>query len=333
MYDSIQPQSITATRHTEGLHKQSLAPSSRTAHYEREAFIARAGSRCPLPMKETAYLLQAALISVWWVGLASSQLFFAAFQFEEIPSTAFWAFFAPDVILIAALSTVRAYKKNSAIEYVILGAFGYATLYCANATILTASGYLPTGLMLVGLAYNLFICFNDSLFRSSSTSTAWNVVKTLIQVACIWILALVIIPFVILDAFDALMLPSLGTWQLVGAFLFGCFSLLGLSSAYIMVRDGAGTPLPLDQTNKLVVTGPYRYVRNPMAIAGIGQGLAVSVVFQSLPILTYSVLGALVWHLVVRPSEERDMVQRFGEPYENYRRQVSCWLPTFRPKG
>jgi len=284
-------------------------------------------------MKETAYLLQAALISAWWVGLASSEFFFAAFQFGEISSTAFWAFFAPDVILIAALSTARAYKKNSAIEYVILGAFGYATLYCANATVLTASGYLPTGLMLAGLAYNVFICFNDSLFRSSSTSTVWNVIKTLVQVVCIWILALVIMPYVILDAFDALILPSLGIWLLVGAFLFGCFSLLGLSSAYFMVRDGYGTPLPLDQTNKLVVTGPYQYVRNPMAIAGIGQGLAVSFVFQSVAILIYAILGALVWHLVVRPSEERDMSQRFGEPYEIYRRQVSCWKPTFSRKA
>jgi protein-S-isoprenylcysteine O-methyltransferase Ste14 len=274
--------------------------------------------------------LQAALISVWWVGLASNQFFFAAFQFDEIPPTAFWAFFAPDVILIAALSTVRAYHENASIEFVILGAFGYASLYCANATVLTASGYLPTGLMLVGLAYNAFLCFNDLLFRASSTSMAWNVVKTLVQIVCIWILALGVIPYVILDAFDAMVLPNLGIWLFVGALLFCCFSLLGLTSAFFMVRDGAGTPLPLDQTNYLVVSGPYHYVRNPMAIAGIGQGLAISIVFQSVPILIYSVLGALIWHLVVRPSEERDLAQRFGEPYEVYRRQVSCWIPTFR---
>lgn len=104
--------------------------------------------------------------------------------------------------------------------------------------------------------------------------------------------------------------------------------MLGLTSAYFMVRDGAGTPLPLDQTNHLVVSGPYRYVRNPMAIAGIGQGLAISIAFQSIPILIYSVLGAIVWQMVVRPAEERDMAQRFGEPYEVYRRKVSCWIPT-----
>ena len=157
----------------------------------------------------------------------------------------------------------------------------------------------------------------------------WNAIKTLIQTVCIWTMALVMVPYVILDAFDAFVLPGLGIWLLVGAVLFVGFSLLGLASAFFLIRDGAGTPLPLDQTNHLVVSGPYRYVRNPMAIAGIGQGLAVAVIFQSIPLLIYVGLGALVWQLVVRPIEERDMTRRFGESYAEYCRQVSCWIPTF----
>ena len=100
-----------------------------------------------------------------------------------------------------------------------------------------------------------------------------------------------------------------------------------------MVRDGAGTPLPLDQTNNLVVTGPYHYVRNPMAIAGIGQGVSIAAIYQSVPILIYSLLGALVWHTVVRPMEEQDMIGRFGEAYVEYRQRVSCWIPTFRRRA
>lgn len=194
-------------------------------------------------MKETAYLLQSALISAWWIGLASSAFIFDAFQFDEISPTAFWAFFAPDVILIAVLSAIRAYRKDTATEYVILGAFAYASLYCLNATILTASGYLPTTIMLIGLTYNAFLCFNPSLFRASSTSVTRNALKTLVQVVCIWFLALVVIPYVILDAFDALTLPSFGISLIAGALLFICSGLLGLTSTYFMVRDGAGTPL------------------------------------------------------------------------------------------
>lgn len=281
-------------------------------------------------MKETAFLLQAALITAWWVGLATSSEFFDAFQYDGIPATAFWAFFGPDIFLIAALSAVRTYWSNESVELVILGAFAYAALYCCNATLLTWSGYLPTGLMVLGLMYNVFLCFNRSAFRNSSTGLSWNAAKTVIQIVCIWSLSLAVVPYVILEAFDSTVTVTLNENSLLGAILFVCFSGLGLTSAYFMVRDGDGTPLPLDQTNTLVVTGPYRFVRNPMAIAGIGQGVSVSILFQSIPVLVYSLLGIPIWHLVVRPIEERDMLNRFGDSYRLYRDRVSCWIPSFR---
>ena len=178
--------------------------------------------------------------------------------------------------------------------------------------------------------FNFFLCFNESLFRNSSASFIHNVAKTFIQIVCIWILALVVIPFIILDAFDNLAMPRLEFSLYLGSVAFVCCSALGLTSAFFMVRDGSGTPLPLDQTNKLVVTGPYHFVRNPMAVAGIGQALAISLVFLSLPILLYSLTGALIWHVVVRPFEERDMVARFGNAYVAYRERVNCWIPRFR---
>ena len=284
-------------------------------------------------MKETAYLLQAALIAAWWVGLSSSQAFFNAFQFDSVSPTAFWAFFAPDVVLIAGLSAIRAYRFNAALEYVVLGAFAYASLYCANATFLTNSGYLSTGLMVLGLGYNIFLCLGQSLFRNSSTNFSLNVTKTIVQIVCIWVLALVVIPYIILDAFHSSVIPEFGISLVLGSLAFICCSALGLTSSFYMVRDGAGTPLPLDQTNNLVVTGPYHYVRNPMAIAGIGQGVSIAAIYQSVPILIYSLLGALVWHTVVRPMEEQDMIGRFGEAYVEYRQRVSCWIPTFRRRA
>ena len=151
----------------------------------------------------------------------------------------------------------------------------------------------------------------------------------MIQIVCVWTLSLVAVPFILLDAFETLAILSFGLSFYLASIGFACCSVLGLASAYMMVRDGGGTPLPLDQTNRLVVTGPYRYVRNPMAVAGIGQGLALALIFQSASILIYALLGALVWHLVVRPVEEGDMVRRFGDSYLEYRKHVSCWIPTF----
>jgi protein-S-isoprenylcysteine O-methyltransferase Ste14 len=214
------------------------------------------------------------------MGLASSNRIFAAFQFDGIPPTAFWAFFAPDIIFIALLSAVRAYWKQSSLEYMILGAFGYASFYCCNATLLTFSGYLPTGLMALGLFYNVFLCFHAHLFRTASTGGKWNTTKTVVQIVCIWFLTLVIIPYMILDAFHTAPIQYDEWRMIVGAVLFLSFSFLGLLSAYFMVREGDGTPLPLDQTNRLVTAGPYGYVRNPMAIAGIGQGLSVALLIR-----------------------------------------------------
>ncbi len=140
------------------------------------------------------------------------------------------------------------YRKFS-VSSSSVGAFGYAALYCCNATLLTWSGLLPTGLMLMGLGYNAFLCFHQSVFReSTSASIPINAAKTLIQIACIWILALVVIPYVILDAFDSLTWPRSGFFLWTGVTLFVVFGLLGLASSFFSVRDGSGTPLPLDQT-------------------------------------------------------------------------------------
>lgn len=254
--------------------------------------------------------------------------FFEVFQFKNLPRNAFWAFWIPDFVAIVGLSLLRAYWTQSKIlQYVILGSFSYATLYCMSLSFDSNSGWLPTGIMFLGLQYNIFLCFHSSLFRTSNSGLAGNVFKTGIQIVCIWAIALVMIPAIILHSFGSLKFPSF-TWNFYsGIMLLGLFSCLGLSSSFFLVRDGSGTPLPMDQTNELVVSGPYRYVRNPMAVAGIGQGIALSVLFWSVPILFYSLLGAVIWHFVVRPVEEKDMEARFGPDFLQYRNRVRCWLP------
>lgn len=281
-------------------------------------------------MKETAYLLQATLVSVWWIGLTVSDRFFAAFQFDGLSPLAFWSFFGPDMVLIAGLSIWRTYVRNRTVELIVLGAFAYATLYCLNATLLTGSGYLSTGLMVLGLGYNVFLCFGDALFRVATTGLWSNAWKTGLQVVCAWGLALVVLPYVLLDAFSADMNVRWGWHAIAGAGLLLVCSALGLASAFWMVRDGNGTPLPLDQPKSLVTSGPYRFVRNPMAVAGIGQGIAVAIVFQSVVVFVYALLGAVVWQWVIRPVEEQDMMRRFGEAYCRYQASVPCWLPVQR---
>lgn len=278
-------------------------------------------------MKSNAYLIQALLIGLWWVGLFASEDFFAAFQFSNIDKTSFQSFFLPDITIIGGLSIYRAYKDSKACEFIILGGFAFATLYCINASFLTGSGYLPTLIMILGLCYNMFLVKTDSFFKTAQTnSTFLNATKTILQIICVWSITLGIIPFIITKAFPQSLNTNI-TIQILALFIFLISSSLGVWSAISLVKNGKGTPLPLDQTQQLVTQGPYQYIRNPMAVAGLLQGVAVSLYLGSLPVFLYTVLGALLWQYVVRPSEEKDMLDRFGSSYSEYKSKVRCWWP------
>jgi protein-S-isoprenylcysteine O-methyltransferase Ste14 len=98
-----------------------------------------------------------------------------------------------------------------------------------------------------------------------------------------------------------------------------------------MSTIGRGTPLPLDHAHELVVVGPYRYVRNPMAVSGVGQGLMVALFLGSPLVAVYALMGSGIWQHIFRPLEEDDLAARFGADYENYRREVKCWIPRLTP--
>ena len=68
---------------------------------------------------------------------------------------------------------------------------------------------------------------------------------------------------------------------------------------------------------------------NPMAVSGVGQGLAVALFLGSPLVALYALMGSLIWQLIFRPLEEDNLAERFGEPYEEYKEAVKCWIPRF----
>lgn len=121
-----------------------------------------------------------------------------------------------------------------------------------------------------------------------------------------------------------------GAATAAGVALLVLASALGLWSAWSIATRGDGTPLPSAMPNRLVVAGPYRLVRNPMAVAGILQGVAVGLLLSSWLVVAYALCGAALWHAFVRPLEEDDLERRFGEEYRRYRARVRCWWPRLR---
>lgn len=158
---------------------------------------------------------------------------------------------------------------------------------------------------------------------------AWNLAKTFAQVVVFWTFFLAVLPAGIRYAEARLGIqPILVPGQVAsGAVLFAVLSALGLWSGITMSWLGAGTPLPVDAPRKLVIAGPYRFVRNPMAIAGLGQGLAVAIATGSPMTVAYVLTGGLLWNALARPLEEADLRRRFGADFDDYARRVRCWWP------
>ena len=171
-------------------------------------------------------------------------------------------------------------------------------------------------------------------FKSARPASAgWNLAKTAAQTTVFWVLFLGVGPWVLVRVESVLgWVPwSFPHQRTLGLVLFVAFGLVNLWSGVAMAYWGRGTPLPLDMARTLVVAGPYRYVRNPMAIGGLGAGIAIGVGLGSTATTLYPVLGGLVWNVFVRPIEERDLEARFGAPFVAYRDAVRCWWPRLSP--
>ncbi|MGH2376726.1 MAG: methyltransferase family protein [bacterium] len=97
------------------------------------------------------------------------------------------------------------------------------------------------------------------------------------------------------------------------------------------VRDGLGTPAPILPPERLVVSGPYRYVRNPMYIGVISMVVGQALIFGSRAVLVYALCVAAAFHAFVLWYEEPTLHRRFGAEYEAYRREVHRWRPRVTP--
>ena len=79
------------------------------------------------------------------------------------------------------------------------------------------------------------------------------------------------------------------------------------------MRFSDGTPAPWEPTQKIVVRGPYRYIRNPMITGALLILSAQAMLFQSLPIALWMIVF-LIFNLIYFPKvEEPRMLKRFSD--------------------
>jgi protein-S-isoprenylcysteine O-methyltransferase Ste14 len=117
----------------------------------------------------------------------------------------------------------------------------------------------------------------------------------------------------------------------VGAVLIAAGVGVLLHSFARFVVEGAGTPAPVAPTERLVVGGLYRHVRNPMYVA-VGATIVGQALVLGRPwLLAYAAAFWAVTATFVRFYEEPTLSARYGEEYAAYKRAVPGWLPRPRP--
>ena len=119
--------------------------------------------------------------------------------------------------------------------------------------------------------------------------------------------------------------------QITGMIIGTFGAVVALWCIFTFVSLGKGTPAPFDPPRRLVIQGPYRFVRNPMYIgAGLSLGGA-AFFYDSLPLLGYTGIFFLIAHLFVILYEEPVLRRTFGREYEVYCHQTKRWWPRLLP--
>jgi protein-S-isoprenylcysteine O-methyltransferase Ste14 len=127
--------------------------------------------------------------------------------------------------------------------------------------------------------------------------------------------------------------PVPGGWPVraVGGLLVAAGAAVLLHAFARFVVEGGGTPAPVAPTERLVIGGLYRHVRNPMYLAVVAAIVGQALALGRAVLLAYA---AAVWAAMaafVRVYEEPTLSRRHGAAYEAYRRAVPAWIPRRTP--
>ncbi|WP_022889082.1 methyltransferase family protein [Agromyces italicus] len=215
-----------------------------------------------------------------------------------------------------------------AVVATVTGEAGWGVLLMAAASVASA---VALSLMVLGRVPTEWMLVGPFRFRRADATAKprAHLAATAAQIFVFWGVFLGVVPLGITWLEQRWQLTVVAPVWLApsGAVVFVLASALGIWSAVAMATRGAGTPLPAATANRLVLAGPYRFVRNPMAVAGIAQGVGVGLMLGSWLVVVYAIAGGLFWNFVVRPLEEAELEARFGEEFRRYRAAVRCWVP------
>lgn len=120
-------------------------------------------------------------------------------------------------------------------------------------------------------------------------------------------------------------------YSIIGGILIALSLALLIECFVRFAVKGSGTPAPIAPPNKLVVTGAYARVRNPMYVAVIGLIFGQALWFANAGLIAYGITIAFVFTLFVIYYEEPRLRRAFPDDYPAYFENVPRWRPRFAP--
>src|SRR5881396_4098703 len=141
---------------------------------------------------------------------------------------------------------------------------------------------------------------------------------------------LVFVPQRILHATGIVRPPWIGPAQMAGLELVALGGGLAVWCVMTFAFIGKGTPAPFDPPRKLVIAGPYRWVRNPMYIGAGLVLLGAAMFYGSIGLVLYTIVFWSMAHLFVLFYEEPVLRRTFGADYDAYTASRRRWIPRWR---
>ena len=139
------------------------------------------------------------------------------------------------------------------------------------------------------------------------------------------------VPYQMLLGSGRLRLPAFNATSVASGLLILVGVTVLLRCVWDFFARGKGTLAPIDPPRHLVVSGLYRYTRNPMYNGVLAVLLGQAWLFGSMSVLTYALFVLVAFHLFVVVYEEPVLESQFQESYVAYRRAVPRWGFTTHP--
>jgi protein-S-isoprenylcysteine O-methyltransferase Ste14 len=158
----------------------------------------------------------------------------------------------------------------------------------------------------------------------------WAILGTLIYLLLLLPFFLIWIPYRILLSPEQIYVFDIGVFRYLGLVPIALGVIIYVFCSLSFVFIGKGTPVPFTPTKELIVTGLYRFVRNPLYIAGVFVLTGEALLFQSIGIFFYCLIMFKEFNLHVL-MEETQLADKFGKSYEQYRNSVPRWIPRLKP--